>query len=187
MVSYHKYLLLFVYFLDELDRTSWNTARTRSLIHQFGDLHGLRKYTLSGKKEVIYADMAKQVNEERGTSFTTKQIKTKWMYLKKKYEQVKQRQNKSGAAAINWLLFDDMQEVLRDVPNVSPVALGSSRKGLSLKRKVTISKSQLDFQEMDRPLSESPGTSSDLETDALLQESEVSHHDSTTAGRLHVN
>ena len=65
-------------------------------------------------------------SRDYGTIPTLKQVRNKWKTLLNGYKSVVDNNKKSGAKRKSNQFFKDMDEILGDRPNVTPVALASS-------------------------------------------------------------
>ena len=61
-----------------------------------------------------------------------RQVKDKWMNLKKKYKEVKLHNDRTGNDPLNWIHYDLIDSVLGKKPEENPVSTASSRSGKSV-------------------------------------------------------
>ena len=110
------------------DRAMWSNQTTRAYIEPFGVVSTAPKCKQPGKKQEKYEDMAMQLLNDFSRELTHGQVKKQWSSLKLRYEALKLKEKQSGAAAVCWLLYDDMDEVLGKRLSYNPVATNSSKR-----------------------------------------------------------
>lgn len=107
-------------------RTSWNRNEIIELIDLYKSHERLFKSTTI-KKDKVWDMIAKKL-----PTHTTEQIKNKFKYLKQKYLEKKDNmgQKSSGAGAIKFEYFFEMDEIFGQDPDVQPVSVASSSRGI---------------------------------------------------------
>ena len=66
------------------------------------------------------------------TEYKAHQIMSRWKYVTQLYKAAKRNNNRSGAAPQTCKFFEELDELLREMPNITPVVTLGSRSGLSL-------------------------------------------------------
>ncbi|KAK5644583.1 hypothetical protein RI129_005883 [Pyrocoelia pectoralis] len=116
-------------------KISWSNNRTLKLINLL-KLHQEDFKSTKIKNDAVYSMIRDEINSEEG-NFSTSQVKDKIKYLKMRYMKKKDnmKATSSGAAAIQFAYYEEMDEIFGKKPNVQPVALASSLKGCSFQDK----------------------------------------------------
>ncbi|XP_031342999.1 uncharacterized protein LOC116173531 [Photinus pyralis] len=116
-------------------KVSWSHEMTLKLIH-FLKLHQEDFKSTTIKNDAVYALMKDEMKNDGG-NFTTSQIKDKVKYLKMRYMKKKDnmKATSSGAAAIQFTYYEEMDDIYGKKPNVEPIAVASSLRGRNLEDK----------------------------------------------------
>ncbi|XP_026826272.1 uncharacterized protein LOC113562132 [Ooceraea biroi] len=84
-------------------------------------------------KKYVWVKISKILQEKFGCSVTWQQCDTKWKGLLKMYKDIKEHNSTSGRfdkGRKRWEYFEVMNNILHNVPEITPVATCSSSKGL---------------------------------------------------------
>nr|CAI5832169.1 unnamed protein product [Callosobruchus analis] len=109
----------------ENSRQVWSREEILSLLHLYKEFEGDFKKTTM-KNEKVWRMIGEKLK-----SHTVDQIKNKFKYLKQKYTAKKDnmRDRSSGARAIHFEFFDEMNGIFGKADNIEPKYLASSFKG----------------------------------------------------------
>lgn len=111
---------------ENLIRTTWSREEILSLINLY------EEYEKKFKSTTIKNDKVWQEISTKIPSHTWEQCKNKFKYLKSKYIEKKDNMGAkaTGAKAIRFDYFDEMEKIFGQHPNVAPVATASSSRGI---------------------------------------------------------
>lgn len=74
-----------------------------------------------------------EVFHDAGYNITAAQCCSKWKSLKRKYTQIKDNNNRTGAARQQWIFFYVMNDMLKARPEIEPLFLASSSGGFRIR------------------------------------------------------
>ncbi|CAH0562879.1 unnamed protein product [Brassicogethes aeneus] len=111
---------------DKQLRSTWTREEILNLINLYKEYENKFKST-TVKNDKVWQDISLKIS-----SHTWEQCKNKFKYLKSKYIENKDNMGAkaSGAKAIKFEFFDEMDDIFKLQPNVNPVAIASSSRGL---------------------------------------------------------
>ncbi|XP_066596273.1 uncharacterized protein [Prorops nasuta] len=114
----------------------WDENSTKLLIEEvrsnFGRLENNRII-----QKTVWNEIAVKFRE-RGYNITSNQCNIKFKNLKKKYKEIKDILSQTGGAPVYWQHFEIMDELLRPLPEITPISLGSSTSGFRLSEQANI-------------------------------------------------
>ena len=107
--------------LDDSTAIDWSLISTRSLISLY-EANKERFVGSNKKRNKVWLDITNELNE-MGFNFTDKQVKNRWHYLMNRYKKMIDDNNRSGSGRKTWELYDDMDAILGDKPNIKPTGI----------------------------------------------------------------
>lgn len=85
--------------------------------------------------KIIWKRICTTINEF-GYNVTPDQCCSKWRSLKRKYKQIKDNNNHTGAANQRWVHFNNIDNILKKKPEINPVSLASNIGGFRIRNVV---------------------------------------------------
>jgi len=104
---------------SEPEVTKWKDNEIELLLNHIQENYSAWS---SGNKTKFYEAMANNVLSQ----YTSEQIKNKIGGLLRRYDSVKQKNNKTGAARVDWKLYDHMDEIFGHRETTTPSFLSDS-------------------------------------------------------------
>lgn len=108
-------------------RTAWSREEILQLIHLYKE-HEKKFQSTSVKNDKVWHEISQKL-----VSHSWEQCKNKFKYLKSKYIQKKDNisSKDTGGGNIRFEFFTEMDELFRRHPNVQPIAIASSSRGIA--------------------------------------------------------
>ena len=103
---------------DDKEETGkgWTSHAVKTLIHTYDGKK--EKFVGSSKKRnKVWIDITDQL-KGMGFTFSEKQVKNKFHYLKNKFEKMVDDNKTSGGSRKKWEFFEEMKDLMDDKPNV---------------------------------------------------------------------
>lgn len=89
----------------------------------------------SQPQKTIWKRICENINEV-GYNVIPDQCCSKWKSLKRKYKQIKDNNNRSGAANQQWVYFHRIDDMLKTKPEIAPISLASNINGFHICRNI---------------------------------------------------
>lgn len=90
-----------------------------------------RQFNIQPHKR-IWKEICSTINSI-GYNITPDQCCSKWKSLKRKYTQIKDNNNRTGAANQRWIHFEMVDNILKTRPEIEPLSLASSTSGFRIR------------------------------------------------------
>lgn len=113
-------------------KVQWTEPMTTLLLVQIEE----SKEKFDSKTHKVWKEICNAMNEFI-PNVTPDQCYSKWKNLKRRYTQIKDNNNRTGAAPQEWIHFDAIDNILKERPEIAPLSLASSTAGFRICKDVT--------------------------------------------------
>lgn len=98
-----------------------------------------------GIKKYVWKKIAHEMFEKTGKQYSVMQIETKWKGLVRHYKEILRHNSISGNSRKEWKFYSAVNELLYKKPEINPVAVCDSYKGLIIKSKKSVNEDEHDI------------------------------------------
>ncbi|XP_032671858.1 trihelix transcription factor GT-2-like [Odontomachus brunneus] len=118
-------------------RTQWTDAMVKLLLTEINK--HVESFTSPVNKQV-WKNIAASMNTH-GYNLSAENCHVKWIGMKNKYKNIKDANNKTGAAKETWEYYNIINDMLIKKPEIAPLSLASSSRGFKLNNTLNTSDS----------------------------------------------